>query len=366
MLRRLIVLTLIATAAPVDAQWALSATPVLTIGSDASPEYQFNRIEHLHRLSDGRVVVTTGPDIRFFDGAGKFVSKAGGRGRGPGEFQYISAMFVMPGDSLMTMNIRSVIVLDPQGKFVRQSQPDLQPLSTGDWFTEGSVLLPNGNLLAPQYSRKEGNSQNPALHRPLLRYSILDLPTGKVTPLHTGGGIAQQFGNGRPIVMPFTPHEQQAIGADRVYVGDNDSTVIHAFTLDGKPAGDFIVADKATPVTAADLASYKERELEWATQNKMPKADFEQRWAVGPKPKRHPYWGTAIVDRASALWVSTSPRTDEIPLTWTAFDRDGRRLGSITMPARFTPKEIGSDYILGVQRDEDGVETIAMYSLRRR
>jgi hypothetical protein len=365
MIRRLLLLAL-ACSASAEAQLALSPQPVLKIGTDASPDYQFNRIEHLRRLSDGRIVVTTGPDIRFYDAAGKYLSKAGGRGRGPGEFQYISSLIVMPGDSLMTMNINSIVVLGPTGKFVRQSQPDLKPLSSGDWFTEGIELLPNGNLLAPQYSRKESNTPSPTLFRPPVRYSILDLPTAKVTPLHGGGGIAQQFVNGQPIVMPFSPHEQQAVGADRVYVGDNDSTTIHAFTLDGTPAGTFAVADRPIPVTAAELAAYKERQREWATTNRMSKEDFEQRWSAGPKPTRHPYWGTALVDAAGVLWVSGPPRGSQAPIVWTAFERNGRRIGTVTMPARFTPKDIGRDYVLGVQRDEDDVESIAMYSLRRR
>ena len=146
-------------------------SPSVRIGSEVSPEYQFNRIGSLRRLSDGRIVVTTGPDIRFFDAAGKFLSRAGGRGRGPGEFQYVSDLLVMPGDSLMTMNVRTIVVLDPEGKYVRQVQPDFLPLASGDWFTEGSVLLPNGNLLSPQYSREEGAARNPALRRPKVRYS---------------------------------------------------------------------------------------------------------------------------------------------------------------------------------------------------
>lgn len=351
-----------------QAQWSMSTQPVLHIGDDASPNYQFNRIRHLIRLSDGRVLATTGADIRFFDASGKYVSKAGGQGRGPGEFQYISSVLVMPGDSLMVLNLRSVVVLTPDGKFVRQSQLDFQPLGTAEWFAEDKFLLPNGNILAPQYSRVGANTSSPALHRPPLRYSILDLATGTVTPLHYGGGLAQQSLNGSrmTVVMPFTPHEQQAVGLDRVYVGDNDSTTIHAFTLDGKPVGKFVVADKAVPVTPADLEAEKQRQLEWATMNRQSVETFEQRWSLTPKPTRHPYWGTALVDRIGALWVSGPPRAGDTPVTWTSFDRNGKRLASITMPARFTPEDIGSDYVLGVQRDEDGVETIAMYSLRRR
>jgi hypothetical protein len=359
-------LALLVLATPTYAQLAMSPQPSLRIGSEVSADYQFNRISHLRRLSDGRIVVTTGPDIRFFDGSGKFLSRAGGRGRGPGEYQYVNVLIVMPGDSLLTLNLRTIIVLDPQGKFVRQSQLDLAPLSVGDWYTEGSVLLPNGNLLAPQYSREQGAARNPALHRPKLRYAILDIPTARVTPLHQGGGIAQQYVNGEPIVMPFFPHEQVAVGADRVYVGDNDSTTIHSFDLSGKPLGTIQVASEPVPVTAAELEAYKAREMEWLVPRRMTEQAFDLRWSSGPKPKRHPYWGTALVDATGVLWVSASPRMGGEPLAWTAWNRSGRRVASITMPLRFTPKEIGADYVLGVQVDEDGVETIAMYALRRR
>jgi hypothetical protein len=361
------VLALHTLAAPSQAQWTLGTKPTLTIGSNAIPAYQFNQVETLRRLSDGRIVVTTGPDIRFFDTSGNYLSKGGGRGSGPGEFQRVSDLVVIPGDTLMTLNVRTIIVLDPEGKFVRQVQPDLEPLLTSDWRgTEGSVLLPNGNILAPQYLRQEMNPDNGPLHRPKLRYSILDLSSAKVTPLHVGGGYAQQIVNRRPMVMPFTPHEQYAIGANRVYVGDNDSTIIRAFDLTGRPLGVISVADKTTPVTAADLETEKERQLEWAKQNRTSLQDFEQRWAATPKPTRHPYWGTALVDASGVLWVSAPPRAGNTPISWTTFDKSGKRIGSITMPVRFSPKDIGTTYVLGVQRDEDGVETLAMYSLRRR
>ncbi len=357
---------LLTLVAPVQAQWSMAPQPSLKIGSEVGPDYQFNRIDHLRRLSDGRIVVTTGPDIRFFDASGKYLSKAGGRGRGPGEFQYISSFIVIPGDTLMTMNVRTIIWLDAEGKFVRQVQPDFQPLSSGDWFTEGSVLLPNSNLLAPQMSREQGSARNATLHRPKVQVSILDLRTARATPLHVGGGIAQQYVNGRPLVMPFTPHEQYAVGADRVYVGDNDSTMIHAFDLTGIPLGTISVADKPVLVSAAELEAYKQREMEWAVPTRMTKQEFELSWSAGPKPTRHPYWGTALVDATGVLWISAPPRSGDAPIAWTAFDPSGRRSGAITMPARFTPKDIGSDYVLGVQKDEDGVESIALYALRRR
>jgi hypothetical protein len=353
-------------AAPLLAQWTLSPQPTVRIGSDASPETQFNDISHLRRLSDGRILVTTGPDIRFFDAAGRFLARAGGRGRGPGEFLHIGSLLVMPGDTLMALNFRTVVILDPEGKYVRQSQPDLAPLSSEGWATEGSMLLPNGNLLAPQYPQEQAMARPTSLYRPTVRHSILDLRSSMVTPLHVGGGWAQQFIEERPFVQAFTPHVQVAIGADRVHVGDNDSTTIHVFDLAGRRLGTWTVAERATPVTPAELAAHRQRMVEWVTMQRRSVPDFERQWAAATQPKRHPYWGSALVDAAGVLWVSGPPRTGEAPVAWTAFDRNGRRVAAVTMPARFTPKEIGEDYVLGVQRDEDGVETVAMYRLGRR
>ena len=53
-----------------------------------------------------------------------------------------------------------------------------------------------------------------------------------------------------------------------------------------------------------------------------------------------------------------------VPSVWSVFDAQGRWLGDVTLPARFSPMDIGADYVLGVARDEDGVETVAMYTLR--
>ena len=44
-------------------------------------------------------------------------------------------------------------------------------------------------------------------------------------------------------------------------------------------------------------------------------------------------------------------------------DAAGRWLCDVTMPARFAPKEIGADYVLGVARDDDNVEAVVMYRL---
>jgi hypothetical protein len=69
----------------------------------------------------------------------------------------------------------------------------------------------------------------------------------------------------------------------------------------------------------------------------------------------------AKVADAGADGQYTSPPL--VTSTWNVFDAEGRWTMNVTMPARFSPMEIGSDYVLGIARDTDGVETVVMYRL---
>jgi hypothetical protein len=55
-----------------------------------------------------------------------------------------------------------------------------------------------------------------------------------------------------------------------------------------------------------------------------------------------------------------------VPSTWSVFGPAGIWLGDVTMPARFLPRDIGADYVLGTAIDADGVETVVSYRLATR
>jgi hypothetical protein len=52
-----------------------------------------------------------------------------------------------------------------------------------------------------------------------------------------------------------------------------------------------------------------------------------------------------------------------VPSIWDVLDPNGRWLCTVSLPARFTPVEIGSDYVAGLARDEDDVEQVRVYRL---
>jgi hypothetical protein len=52
-------------------------------------------------------------------------------------------------------------------------------------------------------------------------------------------------------------------------------------------------------------------------------------------------------------------------MRWTVFDADGRMLGDIVFPTRFRPLHSGGDFVLGVWKDQLGVERVGMYGLEK-
>jgi hypothetical protein len=97
-----------------------------------------------------------------------------------------------------------------------------------------------------------------------------------------------------------------------------------------------------------------------------------------PFARQFPAFAELKADRAGNLWVQqydwhfalmepgpSRVQTMSVPSNWDVFDPSGRWLCTVTLPARFTPLEIGNDYVAGIARDEDDVERVDIYRLRK-
>jgi hypothetical protein len=83
-------------------------------------------------------------------------------------------------------------------------------------------------------------------------------------------------------------------------------------------------------------------------------------------PETFPPYAGLEVDPTGNLWVRSYPLPDEKAEEWTVFDPHGRLLGTLTFPARFETLEIGSDYLLGVYRDELDLEHVRLYDIGKK
>jgi hypothetical protein len=96
------------------------------------------------------------------------------------------------------------------------------------------------------------------------------------------------------------------------------------------------------------------------------RTQVEQAYAERPFPETMPAYRSLLFDSQGDLWVQEFDAVaDAQPPRWTVFDPTGQMLGTVTMPLRFTPYDIGSDYILGRWRDDLDVEHVQLYGLTK-
>ena len=82
-----------------------------------------------------------------------------------------------------------------------------------------------------------------------------------------------------------------------------------------------------------------------------------------PLPETYPAYTGIALSAEGYLWVREYDLPGNEANNWSVFDAEGTLLGTLGLPPRFRPLDIGPDYILGVWRDEDDVEHVRMYDL---
>ncbi|HEU4631731.1 MAG TPA: 6-bladed beta-propeller [Gemmatimonadaceae bacterium] len=376
-----------------DAALVLAPEPAVVIGREDDADYQFGRIVAATRLADGRIAVFDGManELRFFDAQGQLVGKVGGSGGGPGEYKNVSWMQRLAGDSLMLhdMGAQRITVLAPDGAVARslslaaaappRKAPEAEQGAPRVFMTGMGiyrVLAPfaDGTLLARVASapRLDATSRDSLVYVRLaadgsLRDTIGTFAGDETQARRSGSGENVMIAIGPP---PFGKASRVAVDGDGFWFGSADRYELARYTADGRLVRLVRRAVEPLPVTPEDAEARKRKELD-RTMSGIPagmEARFrrmtEEKWANATLPPTFPAHGDLHIDPAGRLWVQETTRpADPIP-RWSAFDADGRYLGTVALPEDFRVLEFGADYVLGVQRDENDVEQVRLYALQ--
>jgi hypothetical protein len=141
--------------------------------------------------------------------------------------------------------------------------------------------------------------------------------------------------------------------------------------------------DRGRKPGAEEIRAYRAWALAMPGEDGRPmspamKARATQRIEKAVYADRMPSFGDLIVDRAGNLWVErfdyrsvfftpgpARTQTMTVASKWDVIDQNGRWTTTVDLPARFTPVEIGADYVAGLARDEDEIEQVHVYRLRK-
>ena len=364
--------------------WRIDPNPLVRIGganADTDTINELQLVMGVTRLSDGRfaVGVQASHAVRFYDERGRFVGFAGRKGEGPGEFQQIMGVRVIRGDTLFVTDLGQVELFSGAGRFVAQGASR----SRGDRFVYPSVVLGDGSYLGRLYDDfarvPAGRSR---LSMPVVHVSRDGV---RVDTIASMLGPEQVFDGRQSFGAPVVFSGGSGLAGDdrRFFVSSPTSPEITEFTITGQQVRLLRLPDRTTRTGDVAIEAYRAHVRAAPGEDGRPmspamRARFDQFLERAVYAERLPSFGSMIVDRAGNLWVQhydyrsefrtpgpVRTQTMTVPSRWDVLDESGRWLCTVDLPARFTPVEIGADYVAGVARDEDEVEQVRVYRLRK-
>jgi hypothetical protein len=347
---------------------ALSSTPSLVLGaSSADSSQEFADVPAAVVLRDSTIVVVNRAtrELRFFSSHGQFITAAGRRGQGPGEFTSITAFAKLSDESLAVQDFSTsrVSIFTRNGSLVRSFTlgPPPQRLRAAlvGQFSDGTLLgAGSDNFADPPPGRS-------TVTQTAFRFAATGEPIASLHPILEREFlfVAGPSGVSR-YVMPFGYLGSIRVHGDNFLMGDGRSFEIREYRQDGRLAR--IVRADAQPrrITAADKLAEKERILTFYSQ-KTASPGFERFWSAVPWRENMPAYRRFELSDDGWLWVELYRGVDESP-RWLLFDTERRSRGFVTVPARFDIRHIGRDGVLGVARTGDDEERVVYYSLIRR
>lgn len=347
--------------------WRVSGEPIVRVGG---PDAGFAAVAGAARTREGFVAAeAVSGELRFYDAQGRLVRTTGGKGRGPGEFQYVGWLGVLPGDSLVAWDplLRRVSVFAPDGAFARGFSPaGLSGFFPGvhGMFTDGSLLISTG---------MESGSTPPSTSAWRDTMVLLRIGrTGEVVdtigrfPGPARYAAASTDGVQRTHSVPFGPVTSAAVHHDEVYVATGERYEVAVYGPDGRLRRIIRNRAPAVPVTRRERESYAENMLQAGGTPEEQRAR-QALIRTAPFPRTMAPIERLNVDDAGNLWVreAQSPDTWDRRTRWSVFAPDGRRIARVEAPGRFVPDELGHDRVLAHTLDSDGTPHVRLYRLVR-
>lgn len=83
------------------------------------------------------------------------------------------------------------------------------------------------------------------------------------------------------------------------------------------------------------------------------------------RPTKAPRFASLLPGYAGEVWVEEFSESAKRPRRFLVLGSNGAQRGTVDVPRTVKIAEIGRDYVLGIITDDDGVERIAAFALRR-
>lgn len=347
---------------------------MVQIGAVEGPrEHLLDGVVGAVRLSNRDIVLgewTTG-ELRRYDPEGTLVWRAAGQGEGPGEHRVLMFVGLIPGDTVVTWDVRlnRVQLFDPEGGPVRA----FRVVAPWSGAPPTGVIGVSGRHPVLTFNAGGGEPEDGIVRWPAVRIATLSLEDGSVRVVMDVPGpevrAAVDGALAQVMEYPFGKGPRYSVSAGRLAVVDTERLAVRSVSLDDGAVTAILRRDESVrEVTEEDVDAY----VEWMTDISVgaglhvPPGLAEQ-----PMASTLPALKSIHLDAGGNLWVEPHSRHGSGIPPFQVYTPGGEWLGTVAVPSGLQQEnlglpvsvEIGDDYILGVWRDEIDVEYVRMYGL---
>jgi hypothetical protein len=363
--------------------WQIDAEPRLEIGPTDTddPRYDFLRISGGSILPTGEVVVLVAAsrEIRVFSPDGEWLRSIGRDGEGPGEMRGVGTM-VRSGDTLFVPDVQlgRLSAFAAGGEFLTswlfpsaEGSGRLNPghrLDDGTWVASAGMMFGGGSMPTEGLIRQPARYVRVSSDLATVLDTIVETP-GSEMVLTSSGASADGGGAVRTMIFiappPFGRSTPLTAAGEQVIWGDNASPQLHVHATDGTLRRILRWTAPAVPVDAALIQRVKQEALARAEGNVAAQERIEGQYANPSPAPVVPYFSNARYDSEGALWVQEYLTVPTDSVHFRIFAPDGQYLGRRSLPPRTRVLEIGESHLLTVWQDDDDLEYVRVYGLRR-
>jgi hypothetical protein len=349
-----------------SALWRIADEPSIDLTTSGSgPEHEFADVSGVVRLSDGRIVVAVGRELRVFSPSGMHQLILGRAGDGPGEFRASPSLSVMRGDS--------VVAFDFQARRATIYAPDFSKNTIvrfeGGGYFEPDVAPEDERFLLMGVSTTANDAMPMGLRRapvPVVRASrdgrILD-----TVATAAGSDMVKFESAGRTTIEQslFNHRSHHAVSGALLVLGDARELGYEVFDSAGALVRR-VRGKKDLSIPSSDVMAERKALIGSDSSAGHVKAVDAFVMSISASHRR-PAYGDLVVDGTGAVWLQDFASENVAPAEtgWEIFDAEGTWLGRVAIPGRFVIHQIGADWVLGVASDDAGVERVQLRSLRR-
>ncbi len=312
-------------------------------------------------LGDSRIVVlnTGSQELFFYDAAGPYQYAVGGSGRGPGEF--IKPTWLGQGDNdtlfVWDSGLSRLSTFNGTGELIASHQ-----IQADDWRDMPGAIegrFDNGLFFVRPASLVFFGGETGVV-RPRESYGWFDLENLNLERLVVGSGSEAVVGEGPVYELPFGKTDIAVAHGDAVVIGDDGTSVLRYYDLDGRLHRVVKWLTHPIPITDRDRRAYR-RYIARIFRPAFARLYDNARFA-----RARPRFSSIASDPTGWLWVRSYAASWEPLGHWWLFDEAGILRCTADTPATFRPLQIGERHILGTQRDESDDVSVVLLTLVRR